>query len=139
MTTPRKRKPAPSFLTRMTHNWSWADSFFGGALGLSLGYLVGRGNHFDFTLAEQLEFNHTWLVLLIKLSAAGAFFGRAWGVAQLPRPGARVSWGRLDWKQMIVTFFRDNYIALVACIIALAFTFSAAPEGLAIFESVKPE
>jgi hypothetical protein len=122
---------------RITHNWSWLDSAFSGGLMLAVGYLIGQGNYFDLTMAEQLKFNHTWFMFLAKLFGAGFFYGRMWNIARHPRPvSSKVDWGKLTASQMIVTLFRDHYVSIIAGVMALAFTFSAAPEGLSLFEAV---
>ena len=145
--TKRERKPKVVFVrwaknvwAKATHNWTWFASVATAAVVGPLCYLLGQANFFGLTMAEALEFNYTWLVLFTKIMASVLFFNRTWFIAKYPRPASsKVNWMRLDWKQMIVIFTRDNYVAVIAGALALIFAFSAAPEGLAIFESIKPE
>lgn len=124
---------------KITHGWSWMDTAFGGVVFGSAMYLVGRSNYFDLSLAETLKFNYVWFTLILKLFGAGFFSTRAWAAARYPIPSSsKVNWEKLSFGQMMGTILRDKPIMVMFIIMALAFTFSAAPEGLSIFQSNPP-
>ncbi len=122
---------------RLIAGWSWWDSASGMFLGLCIG---AAGMHLIEikTLGVIKPWQMTQLLFalggpLIKLFGCLFFFGRAWSLARIPsNKEHKANWGKLDWKQMIVTGLFEKYISIAMAFVAVAFALALAPDILTI-------
>jgi len=114
---------------KITYNWSWFDSIISAVLVGLLGYMIGRMNFFDLSLAESMQMMNVQMVFILKAFLAAFFWARMWSSAQKPKY-KDYTWGQLSVGQMLVTLAKEHYVSIIAGVIALAFTASIAPEIL---------
>lgn len=120
---------------RIVAGWTWWDSVSAGFLGLCVGAVVVHLLHIA-DIIEPWRLTQLLFTLggpLIKLFGCLFFFGRAWSIARIPsNKEHKANWGKLDWKQMIVTGLFEKYISIAMVFIALAFGVALAPDILQV-------
>jgi len=124
-----------TFWARITHQWSWLDSLIGFLFGVVCGVLGVVAFRLLFlegmNTSSVIELIHPSIRPIGLLVGCAFFFNRCWAIARYPRP-ERVDLAKLGlWG-----FLHQNFVALTAAAISIAFALAMAPESVRLIEAV---